>query len=231
MNVVDPDEAVAPIAAAIGEPARTRMLYCLIDGRARTSTELAVVAGVTPSTASAHLHRLEALRLVNVAAQGKHRYYRLDRPDVAAALEALTVIAGDITPRHDGPRTPPALRIARSCYDHLAGALGVALYDRWTMLDWITTTGDGSCDLTPLGRTRLEAWGIDVNAASGARRRFAFACVDWSERRPHLAGALGAAVLHRLLGQKWVARDLDSRVLRVTAVGRREMASRFGVTI
>jgi DNA-binding transcriptional ArsR family regulator len=230
MNVVD--EAVAPIAAAIGEPARTRMLYCLIDGRARTSTELAVLAGVTPSTASAHLGRLEAVRLVNVTAQGKHRYYRLDRPEVAAALEALTVIAGHVPQPHDRPRTPPALRIARSCYDHLAGALGVALFDRWTALDWIvTTTRAGSCDLTPLGRTRLEAWGIDVDAAYAARRQFAFACVDWSERRPHLAGALGAAVLHRLLGQKWVVRDLDSRVLRLTALGRREMASRFGVTL
>jgi len=114
----DPDATVAPIAAAIGEPARARMLYCLLDGRARTSTELAVVAGVTPSTASVHLQRLNARHLVKVIAQGKHRYYTLTRPEVAAALEALNVIAGGET---FAPTAPHALRAARTCYDHVAG--------------------------------------------------------------------------------------------------------------
>lgn len=130
MNAHDPDHSAASIAAAIGEPARARMLYCLIDGRARTSTELAAVADVTPSTASVHLRRLQTERLVKVFAQGKHRYYSLERADVAAALEALSVLAG-------GPggrlvvRTPPRLRAARTCYDHIAGTLGVALHDRF----------------------------------------------------------------------------------------------------
>src|SRR5581483_4274282 len=128
MDVEEADVAVAPIAAAIGEPARARMLYCLVDGRARTSTELAVVADVTPSTASVHLRRLKAQRLVKMFAQGKHRYYSLDRPDVAAALEALNVLAGG-GPQFE-PNTPHRLRAARTCYDHIAGALGVALYDR-----------------------------------------------------------------------------------------------------
>jgi len=228
-NAHDPDAAVAPIAAAIGEPARARMLYCLVDGRARTSTELAVVADVTPSTASVHLQRLKAQRLVKVFAQGKHRYYSLDRPDVAAALEALNVLAGGAS--GFVPNTPHCLRGARTCYDHMAGTLGVALYDRFTSLGWLTPAApaDASCDLTPKGQTALGALGVDLEQARAARRRFAFACLDWSERRPHLGGALGAAVLRLALRKRWVAQDLDSRILRVTPAGRRELPARIGV--
>jgi DNA-binding transcriptional ArsR family regulator len=229
MNVEEADVAVAPIAAAIGEAARARMLYCLVDGRARTSTELAIVADVTPSTASVHLQRLKAQHLVKVFAQGKHRYYSLDRPDVATALEALNVLAGG-GPQFE-PNTPYSLRAARTCYDHIAGALGVALYDRFLALGWLSapSRGDASCDVTGDGRTGFAKIGIDVEAARALRRRFAFACVDWSERRPHLAGALGAAVLRLALKQKWVAQDLDSRILRVTQAGKREMAKAVGL--
>ena len=231
MNVdADVDLAVVPIAAAIGEPARARMLYCLVDGRARTSTELAVVAGVTPSTASVHLRRLEAQRLVSVLAQGKHRYYSLDRPDVAAALEALNVVAG-AAGHAFVPKTPHRLRLARTCYDHIAGGLGVSLFDRFAALGWLSVShGDGTCDLTRAGRAAFEGLAIDVEAARGLRRRFAFACVDWSERRPHLGGALGAAVLRLALKRRWVIQDLDSRVLRITPTGRRELLARFGVS-
>jgi DNA-binding transcriptional ArsR family regulator len=231
MDVRDADAAVAPIASAIGEPARARMLYSLADGRARTSTELAVLAEVTPSTASVHLQRLAALRLVKVVPQGRHRYYSLDRPDVANALEALSVLAGR-THRGFVTSTPHALRAARTCYDHIAGALGVAIFDRCRALGWIaTSTGDAHCELTALGRARFEALGVDVEAAQAMRRRFAFACLDWSERRPHLAGALGAALLRQALQRKWVAQDLDSRVLRITATGKRELAARLGVAL
>jgi DNA-binding transcriptional ArsR family regulator len=227
MTAHDPDAAVAPIAAAIGEPARARMLYCLIDGRARTSTELAVVAGVTPSTASVHLQRLKARQLVRVLAQGKHRYYTLDRPDVAAALEALNVVAGGDTFR---PTAPLALRAARMCYDHVAGTLGVSLYDAFTARGWLARARrSDACDLTPSGADALEALGVDVAAARGGRRRFAFACLDWSERRPHLGGALGAAVLRLLVRRRWVDQDLDSRVLRLTASGQRELRARFDI--
>ena len=231
MNAVDPDAAVAPIAAAIGEPARARMLYCLVDGRARTSTELAVVADVTPSTASVHLQRLKTLRLVKVFAQGKHRYYSLDRPDVAAALEALSVLAGTGRQMFVA-NTPHALRAARTCYDHIAGALGVMLYERLISLGWLSAANDEiSCETTPSGMTGFEALGIDVDAARASRRRFAFQCIDWSERRPHLAGALAAALLRRVLQKKWVVQDLDSRILRVTSLGRRELSSRFGLKL
>jgi DNA-binding transcriptional ArsR family regulator len=231
MDVMDADAAVAPIASAIGEPARARMLYSLADGRARTSTELAVLAEVTPSTASVHLQRLAALRLVKVVPQGKHRYYSLDRPEVASALEALSVLAGG-TERGLVTTTPHALRAARTCYDHIAGALGVAIFDRCVALGWLAMSRhDSSCGLTPLGRARFDALGLDVDGAQALRRRFAFACLDWSERRPHLAGALGAALLRRALQRKWVAQDLDSRVLRITATGKRELAARLGVVL
>jgi DNA-binding transcriptional ArsR family regulator len=229
MNVEHPDAAVARIAAAIGEPARARMLFSLADGRARTSTELAALSEVSPSTASAHLSRLKTARLVKVFAQGKHRYYSLDGTNVADALEALSVVAGR---SHDKfvPRTPPYLRAARTCYDHMAGTVAVALHDRFRALKWLSpASADNAYDLTPAGVKACDALGIDVDATRGLRRRFAFACVDWSERRPHIGGALGAALLTTALKKKWVAQDLDSRALSVTAAGQRDMRARFGL--
>jgi DNA-binding transcriptional ArsR family regulator len=226
------DLAVSRIAAAIGEPARARMLYCLVDGRARTSTELAMVADVAPSTASVHLQRLQLQRLVKVFAQGKHRYYSLDGPNVAATLEALSVLAGGARDAFV-PNTPSPLRAARTCYDHIAGTLGVSLYDRIRGLDWLSAAGskadDNACDLTIAGTKAFETLGVDIGAIRSLRRRFAYACVDWSERRPHLGGALGAALLHIALKRKWVLQDRDSRALAVTNFGRREMLARFGL--
>ena len=222
------DADVPRIAAAIGEPARARMLYCLMDGHARTGTELAVVGGVSPSTASVHLARLLAERLVKVLVQGKHRYYSLEGPDVARVLEALNVIAGGGKPGAFVPNTPGPLRAARNCYDHLAGALGVTLHDRLQALGWLS--GDSS-DLTPSGNKAFATLGIDLEEARSARRRFAYGCLDWSERRSHLGGALGAALLKLALEKRWVTQDLDSRALSVTSLGRRELASRFGIQV
>jgi Bacterial regulatory protein, arsR family len=208
------------------------MLYCLTDGRSRTSTELAAVADVTPATASVHLKRLRKERLVKVLPQGKHRYYSLGGADVAAALEALSVLAGGPRPRFV-PTAPHPLRAARTCYDHIAGELGVSLNDRFQALGWLVATSsrDSACDLTPAGATAFESLGVDVARARTLRRRFAFACLDWSERRPHLGGALGAAVFELALAKRWIRRDFDSRALTVTTAGRREMRTRFGVTI
>lgn len=230
MNVDAADAAIASIAAAIGEPARARMLYRLADGRARTSTELAVVAHVSPSTASVHLRRLKSERLVRVIAQGKCRYYRLAGADVATALEALSVLAG--APRDAfEPTTPPRLRAARTCYDHMAGTLGVQLHDRLVALGWIRAAGRHGTDydLTQAGATAAAHLGLDVDVLKARRRRFAFACLDWSERRPHLGGALGAALLDMALKRRWVEQDLDSRTLQITSAGRREMRARFGL--
>jgi len=233
MNVEHHDNAAAGIAAAIGEPARARMLYCLSDGRARTGTELAIAADVTPSTASVHLQRLLTQRLVKVFAQGKHRYYRLEGANVASALEALSVLAGGSRDAFV-PNTPNRLRTARTCYDHIAGTTGVSLHDRFKALGWLLgdskRDGDGNgYDVTTAGAKGFATLDIDLDATRTLRRRFAHACVDWSERRPHLGGALGAAVLNVALKRKWLLQDLDSRALSVTNVGRREMQSRFGL--
>jgi len=224
------DVGAASIAAAIGEPARARMLYCLVDGHARTSSELATVAAVSPSTASVHLARLKEQRLVKVLCQGKHRYYSLEGASVARALEALSVVAGTAGDKFV-PGTPTHLRCARTCYDHMAGRIAVLLRDRFESLKFLSANkyGGDDYDLTAEGCKALAAIGIDVAAIRSLRRRFAYGCVDWSERRPHIGGALGSAILESALKRKWFVQDLDSRALRFTALGRRQLQSRFGL--
>ena len=224
-------EVASGIAAAIGEPARARILYSLMDGRARTGTELAVVAEVSPSTASAHLNRLKAADLVRVLVQGKHRYYSLQGSDVAHLLEGLSVLAGAAREKFV-PTTPSRLCAARTCYDHMAGSVAVALHDRFKALGWLSTgsaSTDHGYELTPAGTRAIQAIGIDLEATRRLRRRFACACLDWSERRPHVGGALGAALLRLALKQKWVTQDLDCRALAITSRGRRELQIRFGL--
>ena len=227
------DLAVSRIAAAIGEPARTRMLFCLMDGHARTSTELAIVAGITPSTASVHLNRLRVDNLVKVLVQGKHRYHSLAGESVAKALEGLSVLAG--TPRKPFvPTTPSRLHAARTCYDHIAGTLGVLLHDRLKAMDWLSVHPRQSSDvyeLTPAGSSALQSLGIDVEGTQKLRRSFAFACLDWSERKPHLGGALAAAFLNLGLKKKWLLQQLDSRALSVTPYGRRQLHIHFGLSL
>ena len=233
MDVVSyADSGAAKVAAAIGEPARARILYCLMDGRARTSTELAVVADVAPSTASAHLNRLAAAGLVEVLVQGRYRYHSLASAEVAAVLEGLSFLAGGARAQFT-PRTPNRLRAARTCYDHLAGEAGVMLHDRFKALGFLrggSGTSAGPYDLTSAGAEALEALGVDVEATRALRRRFAYGCLDWSERRAHLGGALGAAVLKVAIRRKWVIQDLDSRALSVTPLGHSQMSARFGAS-
>jgi DNA-binding transcriptional ArsR family regulator len=226
------DSAASAIAAAIGEPARARMLYCLADGRARTSTELSVVAEVSPSTASVHLSRLAAVRLVKVSNQGKHRFYSLAGPDVASALEALSVLAGGSWD-HSASCGPNRLRAARTCYDHIAGILGTSLHDRLWSMGWLaeTRSAENAYDLTAKGVKAFESLGVDLESTRKLRRRFACPCLDWSERRPHIGGALGAALLSVAMKRRWVLQDLDSRALEVTRTGRREMLTWFEIQI
>jgi DNA-binding transcriptional ArsR family regulator len=226
---------VAGIAAAIGEPARARMLFCLMDGHARTGTELSVVARVSPSTASVHLDRLKTAHLVKVVVQGKHRFYSLEGPEVARTLESLNVLAGGGQDQFV-PSTPSRLRAARTCYDHLAGTVAVSLHDRFHQLAWLSAGSsapgsDSAYELTAKGMEAFMALGIDLEATRSLRRRFAYSCLDWSERRPHLGGALGAALLNLSLKRKWVVRELDSRAVSVTSFGRRELLARFGLHI
>lgn len=226
------DASIAQVAAAIAEPARARMLCSLMDGRARTSTELAVIAEVSPSTTSVHLSRLRAQGLVKVLAQGKHRYYSLDDARVAATLESLMVLAGTRS-KPFVPSTPTHLRWARTCYDHMAGEVGVALHDQILRNKWLSKIqrNDGGYEVTPAGARALAARGIELELANRLRRRIACACLDWSERRSHLGGAIGAALLQSALQHKWVLKDLDSRVLRVTKRGEREFFGRFGIAV
>jgi DNA-binding transcriptional ArsR family regulator len=218
------DAHVSGIAASIGEPARARMLYCLLDGHARTSTELGIVAEVSPSTASVHLARLKEYQLVKVFAQGKHRYYSLKDADVAHALEALSVVAGG-TAVEFVPHTPSRLRAARTCYDHMAGEIAVTLHDRLLELCWLraAAAGENLYELTAEGVEGLGRLGVDIDALYALRRRLAYACLDWSERRPHIGGALGAALLKLALRKKWVRQDSQGRGLSLTASGLREI--------
>jgi len=219
------DNHLARIAGAIAEPARARMLCCLLDGHARTATELSVVAEVSPSTASAHLARLKDEQLVVLLAQGKHRYYQLAGGDVAAALEALLVVAG--VPRQQfKPNTPDRLRHARTCYDHMAGTVAVRLHDHFAAEGWLAPGNDGY-ELSAAGEQAFQRLGLDLPALRKLRRRFACPCLDWSERKPHLGGALGAALLQLALKKRWVEQDLDSRALQVA--GNRMLAA-FGLS-
>lgn len=232
MDDEEPETLVAQIAAAIGEKARSKMLFCLLDGRARTSTELSVVAEVGASTASAHLGRLCAARLVEVSAQGRHRYFSLAGKDIADILEGLSRLACDNSRSVPAPRVSARLRSARTCYDHLAGVAGVAVHDRLFELGWLSSGwGAAAYEVTAAGSAGFAGLGVDLAGAAAARRKFACACLDWSERRAHLAGALGAALLDMALGRKWLLQDLDSRALEVTGRGRRELLSRLGLQL
>jgi DNA-binding transcriptional ArsR family regulator len=228
MSAEHHDVGVSQVAAAIAEPARTRMLCALMDGHARTSTELAAIAEVSASTASAHLAKLKDLALVRLHVQGRHRYYSLADQRVAEALEALMMIGQSARPTFT-PRTPDRLQFARTCYDHMAGTLAVRLHDRLLEAGWLVEVEGRGYRLSESGEALFEGLGIDVSTLMIQRRRFACPCLDWSMRRPHLGGALGAALLQLAIRRKWLIQDLDSRALGLTASGRREMAARFGV--
>ena len=212
------DTDLAAIGALIGDPSRARMLDALMSGRALAAGELARVAGVGASTASEHLARLRDGGLVEVVAQGRHRYYRIAGPDVGVALEALSHISPALpvgTLRQAGHAR--ALGFARTCYDHLAGVCGVALHDALLAHEWLTP----AYDVTRAGEHALAGWGVDVAAARARRRSFARGCLDWTERRPHLAGALAADITDGLVERGWFARRAsDSRALRLTDAGR-----------
>ena len=232
LPAVPEDALLSDIAAAIGEPARTRMLLSLLDGRARTSTELAALARISPSTASAHLNRLRQAGLIRLAAQGRHRYYSLRNAKVARVLEGLSILAGGTNPSFL-PTTPQSLRRARTCYDHLAGTLAVALHDHFLQQHWLIPDPSHSptgYQLTPTGARRFASLGIAVDPLQHQRRKFAFACLDWSERRPHLAGALGAALLTHAFARRWLTREPAGRALCLTTAGQKALRANFGLS-
>ncbi|MDX9679678.1 ArsR/SmtB family transcription factor [Pseudomonas zeae] len=228
MHAEHQDIGVSQVAAAIAEPARTKILCSLMDGHARTSTELATIAEVSASTASVHLAKLKDLALLRLHVQGRHRYYSLADQRVAQALEALMVIGQNAAPTFKA-HTPDRLQFARTCYDHMAGTLAVMLHDRLLEGGWLVATDEQAYRLSESGEALFLGLGIDVHDLTTLRRKFACPCLDWSMRRPHLGGSLGAALLQTALKRKWVTQDLDSRALALTALGRKEIGARFGV--
>ncbi|WP_339434623.1 helix-turn-helix transcriptional regulator [Pseudomonas orientalis] len=226
------DTAISRVAGAIAEPARTKMLCSLMDGHARTSTEMAVIADISASTASAHLARLKEDGLIKLHTQGRHRYFSLADTHVAQAIEALMVISRNAQTRFVST-TPTRLQLARTCYDHMAGSLAVQLHDYFIDSGWLTLpdAGDGTYQLTVEGEKGMTGLGIEIETVRAQRRRFACSCLDWSMRRPHLAGALGAAVLQAVTSRKWVIQDLDSRALALTPKGRKALYGRFGIRV
>jgi DNA-binding transcriptional ArsR family regulator len=222
---------IAMIAALVGDPARSNMLTALMTGRALTASELAHQAGVTPQTASSHLSKLEAGGLVEQEKQGRHRYFRLSDPDVASVLEGLEGLAaraGHMRMR-TGPKDP-ALRHARVCYDHLAGDLGVHMLDSMKQQRLLRQRKQ-DIELTAEGERFLtDTLQISADALAHPRRPLCRACLDWSERRHHLAGTLGAALLTRFTELKWAMRDPapGSRVVNFTRNGEKRFSALFG---
>jgi DNA-binding transcriptional ArsR family regulator len=245
---------IAPVAALLADRARAAILLALLDGLPRAAGELSKLAGVTPATTSAHLARLLNGGMLAVEKQGRHRYYRLAGPEIAMVIEVVAQVSPTLPARGLRQfREAEALAGARSCYDHLAGRAGVALLDALLAGGVLTTSQDagkgagqhsenpasenpgratqGSAtqyEVTSAGAGTLAAFGVDVTEVRRARRRFAGSCLDWTERRPHLSGALGAAISGRLLRLGWIERGTLRRSMRVTPAGHDGLATTFG---
>ena len=222
---------IAEIAALVGDPARANILSALLDGRALTATELAYAAGVTPQTASAHLAKLADMGLLLPEKQGRHRYFRLATPLVARMLESIMAVA-EAGPARYRPhwKGGDTLRTPRTCYDHLAGRTAVAITDALVERGHVELGEDGGV-VTPSGVAFLTDFGIDLEVARKSRRMFCKPCLDWSERRPHLAGAIGAGLANRAFALGWLERMKDSRAVAVTKAGRQGLLEVFGVPL
>jgi DNA-binding transcriptional ArsR family regulator len=212
------------IGALLADPGRAAMLWALMDGSARPAGELTMIAGLSPSAASAHLARLTDGGLLALEVRGRHRYFRIASADIAASIEALANVAQVSAPQRPAPRpvrtVPTDMRYARTCFDHMAGELSVRVFERLVGRGLLSLQGT-SLEATSDGAARFADWGIDVSAQRSRRRRFACTCPDWSERRPHLGGALGAALLDSWAARGWVERTERPRILRITPAGHR----------
>lgn len=227
--------AFAEIGSLIGDPARASMLVALMDGRSLTATELSAVAGVTPQTASSHLGQLVAAGLLAMERQGRHRYHRLATPAIAQMMEGMmTVASGSAGSAAHAVRTGPrdaAMRLARTCYDHLAGRVAVAIADAMIGRGQVDFSADGG-ELTPKGEAFLDEVGIDLSRVSARRRGqrvFCRPCLDWSERRVHIAGHVGAALLAHMTAQNWVRMAVGSRAVTITPAGRSQLDAVFNL--
>jgi DNA-binding transcriptional ArsR family regulator len=228
----------AEVAALAGDPGRASMLYALMDGRALTATELTRVAGISPQTASGHLSRMIGVGLLNVEKQGRHRYYRLAAPSIAQMLESIMQVAAELAPSSKkvavGPKEA-ALRRARTCYDHFAGQLGVSIADALVRDGYVELTGDAGI-LAESGIARLAELGMDIAPMLARRTKLSGRvlcrpCLDWSERRPHLAGILGATICEHSMQQGWTRRLVGTRAVLVTPEGGRAFREGFGAKL
>ena len=217
---------VAQIAGLVGEPARANILLALGDGRALPAGELAACAGIAAPTASGHLAKLEQAGLLIAIRQGRHRYYRLASPEIAAMLEAVMVVAAGFPRPAARFRIDPELQRGRTCYNHLAGRLGVAICDALVHKSCVAIDGEVA-HVMPAGLKFLDTWGLDVRRMS--KHPYCRTCIDWSERRHHLAGAVGIAIYKRCLELKWVEHHLDSRAVHVTRAGKLGFERVFGI--
>lgn len=219
---------IASVSALIGDPARALMLSALMDGRARTASELADRAGITRQTASAHLAKLTDGGLLSLEHQGRHRYFQLRCEEVASVLESLMVLGHRLPRGEREPHSP--VRCARTCYDHLAGRLGVELLESLSEKGHLETR-TAQLSLSSSGEELFARLGIDWRGLQCGRRSYARLCLDWSERRHHLAGALGAALLHHFLDSDWIRRQADSRAVVLTAKGRKAFKQWFDLSL
>ncbi len=222
---------MAEVAALVGDPARANILCALLGGRALTATELSYAASVSPQTTSGHLGKLLAARLLVVVKQGRHRYYRLAGQHVGQMLESIMNVALTGPPRFQPKsKLDDKLRQARTCYDHIAGVLGVRLTERLTERDFVILS-DEAGEVTPAGADFLAKLGVDLSAARTKRRVFCRPCLDWTERRAHIGGAVGAALASRCFELKWIERVRDTRALAITPAGRRGLRDMFELSI
>ncbi len=220
---MDAKFSLASTAALIADPGRAAMLTSLLDGRALAAGELARAANISPQSASMHLSQLLEGGLLRVASEGRHRYYQIASPEVAHAVEALGVISSRRKAKPVGE--DDAISYARTCYDHLAGVVAVSLADFLHRKRYLLPDDDnnrGYC-VTNAGKDFFKEWQIDVDALRSSKRAFARRCLDWTERRDHIAGALGAAMCETFFGLRWITRDRNSRIVRLTPSGRREL--------
>lgn len=223
---------IARAAALLGDPARAAMLWLLIDGRARPAGELAFAANVSAQSASGHLAKLVEAQLLQVETQGRHRYYRLASHAVAHALESLASLMPrpDVRPRPASRSTPQAMRYARTCYDHLAGELAVLLLEQ-TEKKGLLSRQDKNFELTAKGEKAFRQFGLDIDDVRRAKRQFACGCLDWSERRFHLGGALGAALLAQFTERRWLLNVQKTRALQLTPQGKQGLKDAFGLVL
>lgn len=225
------EHEISSVAALLAERARAAMLVALLDGSARAAGELARVAGISAQSASNHLHLLRQEDLLQVEQQGRNRFYRLHRPEVAEAVEALAALTPLRTAKRiDGP-DDRALRVARHCYSHLAGRLAVEIFERFEARGFLSSLDQKFLSMTPEGRKWFEGLGIDSRLLSRNGSRVACRCLDWTERKHHLAGRLGVAFFHWLIESGWLKPVRNSRAMRVTQLGCVELEKRLGVFV